>query len=238
MSATQDHTATPPTAASGSSVPPSVEAAAQSAQNILAQAQQQAAPYLTKAQEIAAPYIEKGKEFTAPIIAKGGEVLNAAQARADELIKEGKANSAAAAGQTRSAADDLKQEASATTNQAAQEGSHNLEQAKEYLAGVASTVTGTLSSLSHQLNDKTATASHPGVVTQLTNAFSSAQSYINTHLPQSSTTVEEPVGTVISDVANNKADEAEIKDALRQLAGKGEETLEGAREQLEDVKRP
>ena len=93
---------------------------------------------------------------------------------------------------TVSATDGLAADASATTQAATSEGSASLDQAKTYLAGVASTVgvsslpvvlyfvqsiraelslfflfQAKAAELAHTLDDKTKTADHPGVVSQL-----------------------------------------------------------------------
>lgn len=107
----------------------------------------------------------------------------------------------------------------------------------------------TIQSLASQVDEKTKTADHAGVVTMASNVFSQATSYlptsITTHLPsalqpsatttagglQQPATVGEATGNVIHDVAQHSAvDDDEVKQALRELAGKAEQSLEGARE--------
>ena len=127
------------------------------------------------------------------------------------------------------ATDELATDASKTTNAAAHEGQVNLETAKSYLAGVASTVTGTVSSLAHSLDESTKTTEHPGVVTSLSNALGGLASHLPTsitsHLPAGTTgatpAAQQPIGTAIHEAAPSAQAEEEIKDALAQLAGKG-----------------
>lgn len=100
----------------------------------------------------------------------------------------------------------------------------------------------TLTNLTHKLDDSTATASHPGVVTQASSLISSAAEFVQAHLP--ATTGEavqktEATGTAVADAARSKADEAEITDALRELAQGGKQSLTNAEGTvIGEVKRP
>lgn len=171
--------------------------------------------------------------------------------------------------QTAKAADGLATEAGQKTDAAAKEGGANLEAAQTYLAGLAQNVTvrpalcrrsaeapsmltlrplvdlrpqNTITNLSHQLDDRTATPSHPGVVTQASSLFSSAAGFVQSHLPASTGEAAqktEATGTAVADAARSKADEAEITDALRELAQGGKEALGEAKGTVVgDVQRP
>lgn len=99
-------------------------------------------------------------------------------------------------------------------------------------------IQSTLTNLGHQLDDRTKTSDHPGVVTQAQSLFSSATSYVQSHLPTAHE-VEQVKGTAVSEVARDGEDEKEITDALRELAQGGKATLDGAKGTVVgDVKHP
>ncbi|WWD15839.1 hypothetical protein CI109_100263 [Kwoniella shandongensis] len=117
-----------------------------------------AEPYLAKAQETTKPYVDKVQEATKPYTDK-------AAAKAQEIIDkiEGNAPSTSATPTSAGTVEKSVDNASAT---AAETG----EKAKGLFEQGLSAVQSTFTQITHTIDEKTASPTHPGLITQVTNA--------------------------------------------------------------------
>ncbi|KAK8869885.1 hypothetical protein IAR55_000453 [Kwoniella newhampshirensis] len=128
-----------------------------------------AEPYLVKAQETTKPYVDKVQETTKPYVDKVQEAIkpytDKAAAKAQEIIDkiEGNAPSTSATPTSAGTVEKSVDDASASVAETG-------EKAKGIFEQGLSAVQSTFTQITHTIEERTASPTHPGLITQVTNA--------------------------------------------------------------------